>query len=91
MDGKIFLGPGSKNGLDLVIKSSTAEQVALRAVDRGYAAKDLLGNLRIDLGADIMKELMVDRVYLEHALCKVICLSKDNTIRMLKKKKLQHV
>jgi hypothetical protein len=62
LDWKLLLGPGSKNGLDLVIKGSTAEQVALRAVDCGYAAKGLLGKLRIDLGADIVKEFMVDRV-----------------------------
>jgi hypothetical protein len=63
----------------------------LRAVNRGYAPEDLLRRLQIDLGADIVKELIVDRVYLEHALCKVMCLSKDNTISMLKKMKLRCV
>jgi hypothetical protein len=61
---EILCSPGLKNGLDLVIKGSAAEQVALRAVYHGYAAEDLLEKLQIDLGADIVKELMVDRVYL---------------------------
>jgi hypothetical protein len=45
LDWKILLGPGSKNGLDLVLKGSAAEQVALRKVDCGYATEDLLGKL----------------------------------------------
>ena len=90
-DWKELLGPGSKEGLDLVIRGSDSEQVALRAVDRGYATEGLLGKLRIDLSADVVKELMVDRVYLEHALCKVMRLSKDDTMKMLKNKKLRRV
>ncbi len=44
-DWKELLGPGLKDGQDLVIRGSDLEQVALRAVDCGYAAKDLLGKL----------------------------------------------
>jgi hypothetical protein len=39
----------------------------------------------------IIKELIVARIYLEHAVCKVMQLSKKGTIRMLKKKELQRV
>ncbi len=72
---KDLLGPGSKDGLDPVIKGSLAPEVALQSAVRSYAAEDLLEKLVTDLGPDIVKELMVDRIYLEHALCKVMRLS----------------
>jgi hypothetical protein len=50
-----------------------------------------LGKLRINFGADVVKELMVDWVYREHALCKVMRLSKADTMKMLKNKKLRRV
>ncbi len=60
----------------------------MRAINCKYCAKDLLRKFQIDLGANIVKELKVDKVYLEHAPCKVMHLSNDNTISMRKRKKL---
>ncbi len=86
-----LLGSGSRDGLDLVIKGSSDRRLALRPIDRPYAAEDLLGKLVADLGPTIVKELLVDRIYLEHALCKVMRLSKEGTIKMLKRKKLRRI
>ncbi len=63
--------------------------MALRPVDRSYAAEDLLGKLVADSGPDIVKELSVDRIYLEHALCKVMRLSQKKILTILKNKRLK--
>ncbi len=65
--------------------------MALRPVNRSYAAEDPLGKLVADLGPDIVKELSVDRIHLEHTLCKVMLLSQKKTLTMLKNKRLKGV
>ncbi len=44
-----------------------------------------------NLGSAIVEELKVDRVYLEHALCKVSRLNKPDVQKLLKNKKLRRV